>query len=239
MEKYNCLVVDDERLAVELLEKYIEKIPFLELTTSCHSAMEAMSILRSESIDIMFLDIQMPNLTGIDFLKSLPSAPNTILTTAYSEYALESYELGVVDYLVKPIEFDRFFKAINKITNKNTASTQPIRAENTPSSDYIFVKSDGKIIKIKLDKILFIEALQKYIRIHTTTQRVTTLLSLSRIQEQLASPPFVRIHRSYIVNVNKIDSLEGNHLTIQKQQLPISKGQKEQLFTIINQFGFL
>lgn len=240
MEKLKCLVVDDERLAIELLENYIQKIPFLALVASCTSALEAMPILHTEAIDIMFLDIEMPNLTGIDFLRSLPSPPNTILTTAYSEYALESYELGVVDYLVKPIEFNRFFKAVNKAATKLNNIFPALNFSNTEQStatNAFFVKSDSKIVKIELDEILFIEALQKYIRIHTTTSRIVTLLSLSRIQEQLESPPFIRVHRSYIVNVNKIERIEGNHLTIEGQQLPISKGQREELFAVINKFG--
>lgn len=230
MENYTCLIVDDERLAQELLESYVQKIPWLESVASCSTAIEAMGILNQKEVDILFLDIQMPDLTGIDFLQSLKKAPITIFTTAYSEYAIEGFELGVADYLLKPIEFERFFKAMNKaLGHLNKQAPIPISTNQsiTPKEDYFFIKSDNKVVRIAFEEVLFIEALQKYIRIHTKEKRIVSLLSLSKIQELLPSNNFVRIHRSYIVNIDKIDNIEGNMVNINNHKLPISKGQKE------------
>lgn len=245
MKKYNCLIVDDERLAQELLEGYLQKIPNLVHIASCSTALEAMTYLANQEVDILFLDIQMPDLTGIEFLRTLKNVPATILTTAYSEYALESYELSVVDYLLKPIEFNRFFQAVMKIVGKSANTdhipvTPPIVGESLNTSNsphYFFIKSDQKIVKIAFDEVLFIEALQKYIRIHTTTKRIVSLFSLSKIQELLPTDRFIRIHRSYLLNIDKMDSLEGNSVKINKHILPISKGQKEQFMTLLKEKG--
>lgn len=233
MQSYQCLIVDDEKLAQELLENYIKKIPYLEVIASCSNAMEAMQHLAQHEIDILFLDIQMPHVTGIEFLKMLKKTPATIFTTAYSEYALEGYELGLVDYLLKPIEFERFFKAVNKavesLHKKGEVQNIPISTSfpEKAKEDYFFIKSDGKIVRIAFDDILFIEALQKYIRIYTPNKKVMSLLSLSKIQEMLPSEQFARIHRSYIININQVDIIEGNMVRMRKHTLPISKGQRE------------
>ena len=244
MQKYNCLIVDDERLAQELLENYVQKIPYLECVATCSTALEAMQYLAQNQIGILFLDIQMPDLTGIDFLRSLNQKPATILTTAYSEYALESYELAVVDYLLKPIEFDRFFKAVTKaITGISTTNPTPNlvppipSSETAPSQNYFFIKTDKKIVKIAFDEVLYIEALQKYIRIHTLDKRIVSLFSLSKIQELLPKEQFIRIHRSFIINIDKMDSLEGNMVKIGAHILPISKGQKEAFMALLKQKG--
>lgn len=242
MQKYKCLVVDDERLAQELLTTYIQKIPFLEEVATCSTALEAMQYLAQHQVDILFLDIQMPDLTGIEFLRTVKNVPATVLTTAYSEYALEGYELSVVDYLLKPIEFDRFFQAVMKVVGATaatpTAVPTPSVVTNTPTPpDYFFIKTDQKIVKIAFDDVLFIEALQKYIRIHTTTKRIVSLFSLSKIQELLPPTQFTRIHRSYLLNIDKMDSLEGNMVRIGTHTLPISKGQKEGFMTLLKEKG--
>lgn len=243
MQTYKCLIVDDERLAQELIENYIKKIPYLEVVASCSSAMEAMQQLAQNEVDIMFLDIQMPDITGVDFLKTLKKAPATIFTTAYSEYALEGYELGLVDYLLKPIEFERFFKAITKAveslqkqTNSPMTTVTAVVAEQ-PKEDYFFIKSDSKIVRIAFDDILFIEALQKYIRIYTLDKKVMSLLSLSKIQDMLPTEQFARIHRSYIININRVDSIEGNMVRLLKHKLPISKGQRESFMEMVRGRG--
>lgn len=242
MQKYKCLIVDDERLAQELLQNYAQKIPYLEVVGTCSTAIEAMQYLQQNQVDILFLDIQMPDLTGLELLKSLRNQPATIFTTAYSEYALDGFELGVIDYLLKPIEFDRFFKAVSKVISSFSKTVTPLTAaiaepQKQQTPPYFFVKSDGQLVKIAFADILFIEALQKYIRIHTAKERIVTLLSLSKIIEELPAINFIRIHRSYIVNIDQIERIEGNMVRMQKHQLPISKGQRDRFFTMIQERG--
>ncbi len=243
MKKYQCLIVDDERLARELIKSHLEKIPYLELHDMCANAIDAMSILQSQSIDLLFLDIQMPNLSGIELMRLLNKKPATIFTTAYSEYALEGFELDVVDYLVKPIEFERFFKAVSKaverMSQKSVAPTLPSLPppNSSKEADYFFIKSDYKIIKINLADISYIEAEQKYVRICTDVQSYISLISMSKILESLPQGKFIRIHRSFIVNIDRIDSIEGNMIKIKEQKLPISKGQKEAFMELVNQKG--
>lgn len=232
MQTLRCLIVDDEKLAQELLRTYVHKMPNLELVNTASTALEAMQILQAEQVDLLFLDIQMPDLTGLEFLRSLRHPPATILTTAYSEYAVESYELQVIGYLLKPIEFERFFQAVHKAANQlqnniQTVDKQPIKVKELIKKDYFFVKADSKIVKVNINEILYIEALQKYVRIHTQQERIVTLLSLSKILEELPSNQFIRIHRSYIINLEQIENVEGNMVKIMNQKLPISKGQRD------------
>lgn len=245
MKKYTCLIVDDEKLARELLKSYVEKISYLELVGCCSTAIEAMQVIQEKQVDILLLDIQMPDVSGIELLKMLKDQPATIFTTAYSEFALEGFELEVVDYLIKPIEFDRFFKAISKamksIQNEegipSHASSAPTPSATPPTNNYFFVKSDYKIVKINFDDILYMEAMQKYIRIFTDKKPVTTLISLSKILESLPKDQFIRIHRSYIINIDKIDNIEGNMVRIAEQSLAISKGQREEFMDKIKAKG--
>lgn len=238
---YKCVIVDDEPLAQELLESYISKIPYLQLVQKCSSAIEAQMYLSQHSTDILFLDISMPNLTGIDLLKMLnTNGLSTIFTTAHSQHAVEAFDLDATDYLLKPIEFDRFFKAVAKAVKRlekqsSTSANPPIEDANASSSmmDYFFVKSDYKILKVSYQEVLFIESAQKYICIHTKDQKIITLLSLSGVMKQLPSHRFFRIHRSYVVNIDKVDSIEGNMVCIGKHQLPISKGQREAFFKVV------
>lgn len=241
MQLLRCLIVDDEKLAQELLSTYVQKMPNLELVATCSTALQAMQVLQSQTVDLLFLDIQMPDLTGLEFLRSLRHPPATILTTAYSEYAVESYELDVVDYLLKPIEFERFFQAVNKVNLTNnhtqTAVNQSITNIQNTTKDHFFVKADSKIIKVNIGDILYIEALQKYVRIHTTQQRIVTLLSLSKILEELPAEQFIRIHRSYIIHLQHIENVEGNMVKIGEQKLPISKGQREEFMQRLRNKG--
>lgn len=246
MKKYTCIIVDDETLARELLTGHIAKIQHLEISATCASAIEAKFAIEQHQPDILFLDIQMPNLTGLELLRMLKKRPATILTTAYSEHALEGYELDVLDYLLKPIEFERFFKAVGKavdwLDRGQPADTNVGRVLNPadivgPAPTYFFVKSDYKIVKVVFDEILFIEALQKYVRIHTATERVVTLMSMSQLEEALPSGKFARIHRSHIVNLEKIDSIEGNQVHIGKHVLPVSKSQRDGFLEMIREKG--
>ncbi len=228
-QKYNCLIVDDEQLAQELLESHITKMPYLNLVAKCSDAISAIQVLQQQPIDILFCDIEMPNLSGIDFIAQLQNPPAVIFTTAYSEYALKGFELEAIDYLLKPIEFERFFKATNKAIRSKNQSFQSIVSPITitQKEEYFFIKSDQKIHRIEFNDVLFIEALQKYIRIYTSQNKIMSLFSLSKIYEQLPSNNFFRVHRSFIVNIDKIEHIEGNMIRIGEHTIPVSKGQKE------------
>lgn len=245
MNKYTCIIVDDEPLARQILQSYVDKIPYLDVVAVCQNAIEAKLAIQEKKPDILYIDIQMPNLSGIELLKMLSNKPATVLTTAYSEFAIDGYELDVIDYLLKPIEFERFFKATNKCMewidmtsqkvyespiNKNE---EVVDTQTESKGNYFFVKSDYKTIKIIFDQIQYIEALQKYVRIHTLNERIVTLMSMSQLEEALPQNQFVRIHRSHIINIDNVDNIEGNIVTVGKFKLPISKGQKEVFFDFI------
>ncbi|MBT3210352.1 MAG: response regulator transcription factor [Bacteroidetes bacterium] len=237
MKTYNCIIVDDESLAQDLIETHLTKISNINIVSKCHTAMEALQALNEHSIDIMFLDIEMPDLTGIEFLKSLNRSPYTIFTTAYSEFALESYELNVVDYLLKPVRFDRFFKAINKVLSllKGNESEDESTHINNVSDDYIFVKSDYKAVKIHFNDIVFVESMQKYVKFHLTGKMVTTLMSISSLVDILPSAEFFRCQKSFIVNLTKIEGINGNQLIMGSGIIvPISKNLKHELIKRID-----
>lgn len=230
--KYKCLVVDDEVLARQLIQTHLTHIPNLELTYSCSSAIEAGQYLQSNKIDLLFLDIQMPKLNGIDFLKSLVHPPKVILTTAYSEFALEGYELNVIDYLLKPITFERFQKATNKaleLFNLENFIKEPsiIKAADTS----IVIKSSHQLIKINMGEILYIEGLHKYVKIITKEKKYTSLIGLTVIENELPKNQFYRCHRSFIINLDKINLIEGNQIKIDLFSIPISKNNKEELIS--------
>lgn len=232
--KVNCIVVDDEQYARKLLAGYIDKIPGLELKNQCKNSMEAMEVLNKSDIDLMFLDIQMPDLTGIDFLKTLSKKPVVIFTTAYQEYAMEGYELDVIDYMLKPISFERFIKGVNKavefikLKNPSDVSTKSTLAETTDIKDHINIKADYKIYKLKHDKILFIEGLKEYVSFYTSDRKYIVLESLKKLELILPSNSFLRVHKSYIINSEKVDSLYGNMIEIGEHQIPIGKSYAEQ-----------
>jgi two-component system LytT family response regulator len=235
----NCIVVDDEPLAVDILEDYISKIPFLNLVKSFQNPIEALDLVQEGKIDLVFLDVQMPELTGIQFLKIANGKCKVILTTAYSEYALESFELNVVDYLLKPIAFDRFYTAAQKIKDLLSGTqTAIIEDKATPKSvvnDFIFVKTEHKIQKIYLDDILFIEGLKDYISIYTQKERIITLQSMKKIDEALPNHLFVRAHKSYIVAIEKIESIERSRILIKDKIIPIGDTHREYFFKMINE----
>ncbi len=238
---FKCLIVDDEAPARELLKEYVSKIPTLECVGVLSNAIEAKSRLQETPVDILFLDISMPDLTGLDLVKILPNPkPAIILTTAYNEYAVESYQFGVADYLLKPIIFDRFFRAVNKVMDNHPkaikadeqSALQPMNADLFANA--MFVKSNQKIVKILFDQIQYIEGLREYVSIFTTTGRHVVLQSLSRLMEILPSDKFMRVHRSYIINVTCIDAIENNSIIIGKTEIVISKSQKQAFMDIIN-----
>ena len=231
---YKCLIVDDEKLGRELIKSYIAHFPYLEASAEATSAIEAVQLLAKQDYDILFLDINMPQISGIDLLKQSKHLPLTILCTAYSEYALESYEFDVVDYLLKPIDLGRFTKAITKIMDRLNIKAPVITLPTAPPKPaFFFVKSEYKKVRIDIPKIQYIEAMEKYVRIHLETERVLTLMSMSGILELLPPDNFIRIHRSYIINTQKITMLEGNRVVIGEIKLPVSKANRKVVNEII------
>ncbi|WP_285010346.1 LytR/AlgR family response regulator transcription factor [Pedobacter faecalis] len=242
MIKLKCIAVDDEPLALDIIEDYVSKVPFLELVTRTENAIEALQLVQAGGIDLVFLDIQMPELTGIQFLKIANAKAHFILTTAYSEYALESYDLNVSDYLLKPIAFDRFYKAVEKVHAK-AAPVSPVQviqsphlpavkppAASTPVQDFIFVKTEHKIQRIALEDILYIEGLKDYISIYTKAERVITLQNMKRMEETLPANHFIRVHKSYIISLDKIESIERSRISICGKVIPIGDTYRDEFF---------
>lgn len=213
--KIKCLIIDDEPLAINVIKNYIEQIEDLELINSFSNSIEGLNFLKNNTVDVIFLDINMPVLDGINFIKSLENPPLLVITSAYDEFAIETYELDVLDYLVKPIEFPRLMKAVNKI-NKRLDSTHKIPQENSKEHPFIFVKIDKKKMKkIFLDEILVIESLKDYLKINTTSDKYIIHSTLSDFTNLLPERDFIRIHRSYTVAIDKIDAVEGNSIEIE------------------------
>lgn len=242
MQKIKCLVVDDKPLAVDILSDYIRKVDFLELAGSTTSALEALQLVDQLGIDLLFLDIQMPELTGIQVMKILGNKCQVILTTAYTEYALEGYEHNVVDYLLKPIAFDRFYRAAQKAQKQLTPpptipasrlSPSPHLTQERPSRGIIFVKTEYKIVKIRLEDILYVEGLQNYISIYTQTERILSLRNIKKMEEQLPKPQFVRVHKSYIISLDKIDSIERSRIFIGEAVIPLGDTYRENFLKAI------
>lgn len=220
-----CLVVDDEPPARQVIRHYIEQVPSLQMTGECENALQAFTFLQTEAVDLMFLDIRMPQLNGNDFLKTLSNPPKVIFTTAYPEYAIEGFELDAVDYLVKPVKFERFLKSIQKVfalsTLKHTAeSAAPIEKKSEP---FVYFRADRKMIKVMLDDIFYIESMKDYIKIVTRLGTVITKQSISSVEAMLPERSFVRVHRSYIVSLNKIKSFTNELMEIDKAEIPIGK----------------
>jgi two-component system LytT family response regulator len=234
-----CLVVDDEPLALNILEDYISKIPFLQLVKATTNPIEALTLVQDGSIDLVFLDVQMPELTGIQFLRIANGKAKVILTTAYPQYALEGYELDVIDYLLKPIAFDRFFKSVQKAQGiimpaaKPVAPTQPAKQDDF-LSDFIFVKTEHKIQKVYLHDILFIEGLKDYVSIFTPAERVITLQGMKKMEDALPPRHFKRVHKSYIVSINKIDSIERSRIFIADKVIPVGDTYRDEFFKIVD-----
>jgi two-component system LytT family response regulator len=245
MTKLKCIAVDDEPLALDIIEDYVSKVPFLELVKRTENAIEALQLVQAGGIDLVFLDIQMPELTGIQFLKIANNKASYILTTAYSQYALESYDLNVSDYLLKPIAFDRFYKAVEKVHNQSKPAepvpvaqpvpvSAPFSAANHNVQDFIFVKTEHKIQKIQLDDIHYIEGLKDYISIFTKAERVITLQNMKKMEETLPKNQFVRVHKSYIISLDKIESIERSRISINGKVIPIGDTYRDEFFKHID-----
>lgn len=231
-----CLAVDDEPPALEVLKKFIASVHTLELAATCVDAIEAMNFLQSKPVDLIFLDIKMPELLGTDFIRALKKPPKVIFTTAFRKYAIEGFELDAVDYLLKPISFDRFLKAVSKVMQTSLSDTkvqEEIQTQKSDSPGYINFRSDRKMIKVALNDILYIESLKDYIKVITVSNIIITKQPLSSVEETLPKEMFIRIHRSYIVALNKIESYNHELVWIAKQELPISRMYRHEVRAVL------
>ena len=233
-EKYNVIIVDDEYLARKLLQDYVSKVESLQLVATCSNAFEAMEALANNPVDIMLLDIQMPDLTGMELVKGLEKKPAVIFTTAYSEYAVDAFNLAVVDYLLKPFDFPRFFqavcKAIGNVQPKAEETTKQA-ADISKSNDFITVKADYKLYKINYDDLLFIEGQHEYVTFHTTQRRITALFALKDLEEMLPKDRFIRVHKSYIVSFKHIQDLDKSDVTVAGNKVPVGASYRDELLS--------
>lgn len=216
MKKITCMIVEDEPVSQEILKRYIADCPQLQLVAVCSNALEANEKLRTDPVDLMFLDITMPKISGLDFYKSLSAPPDVIFTTAYPEYAVTGFEVNAVDYLVKPFPFDRFLKAVNRLQLAPEAS-------GSASPGFILLQADKKMHKVNFDDILFIEGMGDYVKVHMGEKTLVVHYTLQKIQEQLPASKFFRVHKSYLISLSRIDYLEGNMVIVRKTQIPIGQ----------------
>jgi len=240
MEKFNCIIVEDEPLAAEILQDYIKQIGFLELKGTCRHAISAMELLQQNRIDLMFLDIHLPKIKGVDFVKTLKHPPQIIITSAYQEYALLGYELNVLDYLLKPIEFARFLMAVNKLkaptdndSNTTTENRQLLMADAGERA-HIFFNVNKKKVKIYVEDILYIESLREYIRVVTGSKSILIKFQLSQIEDLLKNGKFIRIHRSFIVAKTRIDAFSATEVEIAGKEIPIGRSYKEHVLNSLS-----
>jgi DNA-binding LytR/AlgR family response regulator len=232
MKKLSCIIVDDEPVARKILHEFVEKVPFMDLQGKFENAMNAEAFLKDNAIDVIFLDIEMPKVSGLQLLQTMDIESMVILTTAFPKYALEGYELDIVDYLLKPVAFSRFLKAVQKakdyyqMKHMATATSQP---------SYIFIKSEKRIEKIELNDMLYAESLGNYVSIYTESKRIIAYLTMKSLESQLPADEFIKIHQSYLVNGSKIDAIEGNEIKIGSKSLPISRNYREMVMKIVYQ----
>lgn len=231
--KINCLIIDDEFLAREYIKSYVQKLPFLNLLGDFNSPLKAIDLIKSGKTDLIFLDIQMPDITGLDFIKTLNNPPMVIITTAYKEFAIDGYELNVTDYLLKPFSFERFLKAINKVAESLENTNNPFQnlgkeeSEATLHENYLVIRADRKHYKINYEDLIYIEGQKAYVTFHTNSKKITALASLQDLADKLPGKQFIRIHKSFIVSVKMIESLDGNMIEIKGIHLPVGKNFKK------------
>ncbi len=230
-----CLIIDDEPLARDLIESYVKRMDKLTLVKTCSNALEAFPLLQQKQIDLIFLDIQMPQLTGIDLIKSLQDRPKVILTTAYREYAAEAFDLDVIDYLIKPVTFDRFLRAVGKIYQAAPQVVEENPVMKSFDDAYIFLREDREMVKVFLKDILYIESLRDYVRVKTAASQVVTYQKISFLEQKLPEKEFVRIHRSFIVAVDKVSSFTFNSVKIGDIEIPLGRNYKHQAMKVLNQ----
>jgi len=230
----NCIIVDDEPIARDILKKHLSQIDVVNIAGSCKNAIEAFNLISSENIDLIFLDINMPDISGLSFAKSINKNIKIIFTTAYREYAVDGFDLQAVDYLLKPISYPRLLQAVNKFIAENTTKESVPTENKTSSDEYIFIRSDRKMVKISFAEIKYIESLSDYIKIHLSDKVIITRETISNIESKLPKNEFIRTHRSFIVSVNKINSFTNEYVEIEDKTIPISRSYKKE---VLDRFG--
>ena len=228
-----CIIVEDETLAQDVIKDHLTKIREFELVGTYRNAPEAMEALRSKEVDVMFLDIYLPGMTGLDMLRSLPDPPLVVLTTAYAEYALESYEFSVIDYLLKPISFERFSKAVNKIKEGRLFSHVG-KEQGRQSQDHIFIKSNNKFFKVNFSEIMYIQGMKDYLKIHTAEYTLVTHQTMNEMEKILPATQFIRVHKSYIIALAQIKTIYGNSIELGKTTIPIGINYKETVMNLVS-----
>jgi DNA-binding LytR/AlgR family response regulator len=238
--KIKCIAVDDEPLALRVIESHIEKLDDVELVAKCSNAIQAFDLIRNKTIDLIFLDIQMPELTGIEFLKSLNNPPAVVFTTAFRNYAIEAFDLDVLDYLLKPISFERFLKAINKYyqhRQPNTSKVKNLAVDTAPVKDHLFIKKNKTMVKILFNDILFIESMKDYVKIHTEAETYFIKYQISQLESELPQSQFLRTHKSFIVPVAKITTVAPGGIGIGDHKIPVSRNYKELVLKQLHYYG--
>jgi DNA-binding LytR/AlgR family response regulator len=230
-----CIIVDDEPLAIEIVESYLNRIDQLQLQGTFRNAVQAFAYLQQHSVDLIFLDIQMPKLSGIEFLKTLKNPPKVIFTTAFRDYAIDGFDLEVIDYLLKPIPFERFLKAVGKVMHQQSATVPapPVKKSEPSTDDYVYFKVDKKMIKTKMAAVLYIESIKDYVKVRTDEKEIITQQKISYLEESLPSQQFLRIHRSFIVNIDKIDAYSATDVEIGKHSIPIGRNYKNDVMKVL------
>jgi len=226
-----CIIVEDEVLAQNVIQSHLQKVDRFELVGVCNNALEAKEVLNKQEVDLIFLDIQLPGMTGLNFLRSLANPPLVVLTTAYAEYALESYEFNVIDYLLKPISFERFSKTVDKIV-EGRLFTQP-KEKDILSNDHIFIKSNSKFFKVNFSEVIYIESMKDYLKIHTAEYKLVTHQTMNDMEKILPAKQFIRVHKSYIVAIARIKSIYGNSVEMENETIPIGINYKEKVMNLI------
>lgn len=232
MKKLSCIIVDDEPIARKILHEFVDQVPFIDLQGKFENAVKAEAYLKTNAVDIIFLDIEMPKVSGLQFLQKLNIESMVILTTAFPQYALEGYELDIIDYLLKPFALSRFLKAVQKAKDYHEMKT---RTNGQLQSSYIFIKSDKRIEKIELNDIIYAESTGNYVSIHTEEKRIIAYLTMKSLESQLQAEEFIKIHQSYLVNCAKIKAIEGNEINIGNKSLPISRNYRDLVMRVVNQ----
>lgn len=233
--KTRCIIVDDEPIAIKVVKNHLQKFENIEIVAECKNAIKAFDILKSEKVDLMFLDIQMPEITGIDFLKTIKTPPKVIFITAYRDFALEGYELDVIDYLLKPVSFDRFLKAINKYYQYTTNEEIIINTNSeTEKKNFIYIKENKRVYKVHLSDIIYIEGMKEYVRVHTLEKVYTTKNSIKNYENKLKDYNFIRIHKSFIISISKIKSFNSVSVELLNKEIPISRTYKSYVMSVLN-----
>jgi DNA-binding LytR/AlgR family response regulator len=233
-----CIIVDDEPLAIEIVEAYLGKIEQIKLLGKFRNAIDAFAFLQEQSVDLIFLDIQMPKLSGLDFIRTLKNPPKVIFTTAYRDYAIEGFELEVVDYLLKPIPFDRFLKAVAKVLHQPTPALPAAARIEPAGDDYVYFKVDKKMVKTRMAEVLYIESVKDYVKVRTADKEIVTQQKISYLEESLPRPQFLRVHRSFIINVEKIDAYSATDAEIGKFSVPIGRNYKNDVMKALGKNVF-